>query len=220
MYINIPEFKINTDDYKHFISIGNKCLSRMVLDKYKLSNASYPFDWVPTQPHLIIKYLQDHTNYLPDKPFFTRNKDNVWFGHFDLSKINRKELEDKFNRRFNRFKDTLKNGEKILFLYTTEADIYNELGSLVHKDLNYINLKVLIKYLQSSYPKSNFDLLCIHTNDERPCENINNTTIYNYTVYVPIENLSLSMETHTNDVIQPYRKMVEESAKLIFYGIK
>jgi hypothetical protein len=190
------------------------------LDNLQISKESFPFDWIPTQPHLVIKYIQNKSISLPDTPCKDRNEDNVWFGHFDLNPESRQELEDKFVRRFQRFFDRLNSGDKILLFYTSEADVYNEMGSLINKGLNYINVKNLVKILQQQFPSSNFDVLYINTNDERPNERIGRTTIYNLTVYVDSKYISLNMETHVDYVIDPYRRLVELAFKILFFGKK
>jgi len=210
-------FRINTGYYQHMISIGNKCISRIALDSLGLSKSSFPFDWVPTQPGLILKYLMNNaSDFLPEKPSMDRNKDDVWFGHFDLRAVARKDLEDKFARRFERLKQCLSAGEKILFVYTTESDVYNEMKSRENKVENYNQIKNLVRYLHTTYPKAVFDVLCIHTNDEVPCEQIGNTQILNTTVYVAPEHLSMNMETHVHATVSPYRDLVTKVLKEIF----
>jgi len=83
---------------------------------------SYPFDYIPTTPSLILKYLQNQDDFYPKKNVI-RTNDCVWFGHFD---INNKYIEtiDTFKRRFERLFSLLQNKKKILFVYTSEADVY------------------------------------------------------------------------------------------------
>lgn len=211
-----PTFHIDPTTYTHIISIGNKCISRMALDELKLSKWSFPFDFIPTSPELILKYLQDFTDFLPEHPGKDRNKDAVWFGHFDLSPQGRSDLLDKFKRRFDRFRTVFSTGGRVLLLYTSEADVYNEMMSRVNQGINYIFIKELVRYLQRTFPTSNFDVLCIHTNDERPHEQVGKTMIYNATIYVAPQHLSLNMETHVSSTIDPYRKTTTHLLRLIF----
>lgn len=216
MNFQVPTFNLDPNTYAHIISIGNKCISRMALDELKLSKWSFPFDFIPTSPELILKYLQDSSDFLPEHPGQDRNKDAVWFGHFDLSPQGRSDLYNKFQRRFERFKTAFRSGERILLLYTSEADVYNEMMSRVNQGINYIYIKKLIRYLQQTFPSANFDVLCIHTNDERPHEQVEKTMIYNATIYVAPQHLSLNMETHVSSTIDPYRKTVTYLLQMIF----
>jgi hypothetical protein len=211
-----PSFQLNPEEYSYIISIGNKCLSRMALNDLGLAKASFPFDYIPISPFLILKYMQDQSGFLPELPYQDRNADGVWFGHFDLTPEGRPELEAKFKRRFERLKEVLASGQKVLFLYTSESDTYNEMGSRLSKGENYICIKQLVSYIHYTYPASNFDVLCIHTNDERPNEIVNGSNIYNLTVYVSGQHLSANMETHVHQTIAPYRLMVTKLLKAVF----
>lgn len=216
MNFYLPTVHIDPALYSHFISLGSKCLSRMALNDLGLAKASFPFDYVPISPYLILKYLQDESGFLPEQLGQDRNADGVWFGHFDITPEGRADLEETFRRRFARLREVLTSGEKILFMYTTESDIYNEFYSRLNKGENFIFLKQLMKYIQETFPTSNFDVLCVHTNDERPNEIVNGSNIYNFTVYVSNEHLSTNMETHVHTTVAPYRLLVTKFLKAIF----
>jgi hypothetical protein len=56
--VNSPEImSLSTIDYTKYdciISIGNKCPTAMILRKLNIYNESYPFDYIPTTPQLIL----------------------------------------------------------------------------------------------------------------------------------------------------------------------
>ena len=198
---------INRESYPHIISIGNKCVSSIMLRQLKMYKESYPFDYVPTQPHLITKYLKDNfQSFLPDEKNI-RNADNVWFGHFPFAQQYAQTV-DTFQRRIKRLYSVLQSTEKILFVYTTEADVYNEMNSRYNN--NYNDLIILRDYIKSNYNTS-FDILAIHTN--KTFNDIDN--IINFTINVDDRHLSENMETHIPTTFGPYRSVVREAFKKI-----
>jgi hypothetical protein len=197
------------------ISIGNKCITRMALDELKLTTKSFPFDYIPTSPVLVLKYLQSRKDFFPP-PGVVSNNDGVWFGHFDMSVHMRAQLEETFNRRFERLFNVFNSGEKFLLIYTTEADVYNELNNHINKCLNYIAIRDMAIYIKQNYPNAKFDIVAIHTNDIRMPEKIGDVNIYNYTIMVPPVHLSLNGETHAGETVTLYRAQVVQAYKRIF----
>ena len=122
-YLQPTQF-VDFNEYEYIVSFGNKCPTAMILKELNIYSVSFPFDYIPTTPELILKYLQSQDEFYPTKNV-VRTKDDVWFGHFDINdKYN--ETIEKFKRRFARLFDILQNKKKILFVYTSEADIYND----------------------------------------------------------------------------------------------
>ena len=201
-----PNKTINLKEYDHIISIGNKCASAMMLRDIKVYKDSYPFDFVPTQPHLILKYIKSFEEFLPDRKNI-RNKDDVWFGHFKFADKYDETVET-FERRIQRLYDRLNSTNKILFVYTTEADVYNEMNSAYND--NYSALKKLRDYLLYTYPAS-FDILAVHTNKAFEDE----PSIINFTLNVADKHISKNMETHVASTFNPYRKTLRELLKQI-----
>ncbi len=80
-----PSVIINRKDYDCVVSIGNKCPTAMTLRDLHLYGESFPFDYIPTKPALILKYLRDQSEFFPRRGH-VRNGDGVWFGHFDTTR--------------------------------------------------------------------------------------------------------------------------------------
>jgi len=206
-YIKPSEF-VNSNDYDYIVSIGNKCPTAMILNDLKLYKESFPFDYIPTTPKLILKYMQDTTEFFPEKNVI-RTKDDVWFGHFNLGDRYEETIET-FQRRFARLFDVLSNKKRILFVYTSEADVYNEMGNRYSDNFN--ELCNIANYIEKKYNYDNFTILAIHTN-----KSYNNTkNIINYTINVPNEFLSDNMSTHTASTTTPYRTTLGTLIKEIF----
>jgi len=93
-----PHTKINPSSYDEIISIGNKCPTAMILKELGVYKESYPFDYVPTTPKLILKYLQDPTEFYPFKNT-VKTEDGLWFGHYDISEKYGQTIKT-FKRRF------------------------------------------------------------------------------------------------------------------------
>jgi len=198
--------KINIKEYTHIVSLGNKCPTTEILRELGLYKKSYPFDYIPTTPKLILKYLKDQTEFFPEKNVI-RTKDNVWFGHFDID-AGYETTIDTFIRRFRRLFEILSSG-KILFVYTSESDIYNEMGNR-YSD-NYKNLCELKDYLIEEY-NAQFTIVAIHTNKEyTDCEHI-----VNYTIKVPDIYMSDDMSTHNYTTCQLYRDCLRNMMNTVF----
>lgn len=227
MNFNLPSFQVKLANYSDVISLGNTNTAKYLINQLGLSTNVYPFDDITTQPHLLIKYLHENASFYPsDNDTMTNtmtNDDKVSFSHVDLSTDEKRQaFEVDVTDRFDKLASILSSGSKTLFLYICEADLYNEHDSLVNKTINYINIKNLAVYLKQLYPKSSFDILCVHVNDERLHETLkvddNDTNIFNFTVYIENTYISLNQETKKPEVIEPFRKLVEAYLKCIFYG--
>lgn len=62
-----PTTHINIYDYDHVVSIGNKCRTATSLRSLNLYKQSFPFDYIPTTPSLVLKYLQNTNEFFPKK---------------------------------------------------------------------------------------------------------------------------------------------------------
>jgi hypothetical protein len=169
---------------------------------------SFPFDYIPTTPGLILKYLQNQNDFFPKKNI-VRTKDGVWFGHFDIN-LKYDTTIQTFKRRFERLFDILKNKKKILFVYTSEADVYNEMNNRYND--NYTELNKIVTYITNTYTYDNFKILSINTN-----KSFKDTKhIINYRINVPDIYMSDDMSTHTKVVTIPYRDILEKILREIF----
>lgn len=199
---------INPEDFAAIVSIGNKCPTTMVLSSIGLYNESFPFDWIPTIPELILKYMKDQTDFYPRR-YDILNVDGVWFGHFNVWDGYENTLKE-FNERFDRLFKLLKEKKPILFVYTSEADIYNEFGCR-YRD-NYKDLREFRDYISSSYGYTDFKILAIHTNKIFDIE----PNFIHYTINVDPKFLSDNGETHVAEVIYPYREILKSMLLKIF----
>jgi hypothetical protein len=203
-----PTQFLNYNDYEFIVSIGNKCPTAIYLRELNIYKQSFPFDYIPTTPYLILKYLQNQNDFYPEKNI-VRTSDNVWFGHFDINKKYNKTIET-FRRRFERLFNLLENKKKILFVYTSEADVYNEMNNRYND--NYNQLCKIVEYLIETYKYDNFKILCIHTN--KSFADTNN--IVNFTINVPDNYMSDDMSTHTGETTCQYRTSLKNLFKDIF----
>jgi len=180
----------------------------MILKKIGVYKESFPFDSIPSYPGIINKYLQDNTDFFPQRNI-VRNKDEVWFGHFNLNE----KYDDtitQFKRRFERLHLNINNKKRILFVYSSEADIYNEMGNR-YRD-NYTDICKIRDMLLNTYSYNNFTILAIHMNKTYT----QTDNIYNYTINVPDVYLSDKMETHTIPVTTEYSYILECLLRKIF----
>ena len=208
MNFQIPNNHIYALEYDAIVSIGNKCPTTMILKDLHIYRESYPFDFVPTTPKLILKYLKDTSEFFPCKNQI-RTDDEVWFGHYNLDE-NYTETIQTFKRRFARLFTALEEKKKILFVYTTEADVYNEMGNRYND--NYAELVNIRDYIKTKYEYDNFTILAIHTN--KVYENTEN--IINFTINVDAHFCSDNMESHVAQVWDPYRDLLKKILQMIF----
>lgn len=126
-----------------------------------------------------VKYLKNSDSFYPKKNN-VYNGDNVWFGHFNVTDCYENTIKT-FRRRFDRLYEALKK-KKILFVYTSGGDIFNELDNRSHD--NYNSLCKLAKFIETTYKNTNFKIAAIHINKKHS----DTKFINNYTVNVP-ENI-------------------------------
>lgn len=237
-YYKKPKIQIDVDNYDIIISIGNRCLTDLVINKRlrrefgSKRGIGFPFGSIPIQPHHILKYVKeiDEGKSLPtgflemDEASGIRfggdyvgrtNKDEVWFGHYmgygHAPNIPHDDLVESFTRKFKRLQDTMKGKKKVCFLYTSESDVFNYQNSRYND--NYTDLIQLRDYIKKTYPDFKFDMVLIHTNKEYE----NEENIFNYTIGV-------HEKFWTDDCIsgnrrrftRPYRWFVTQYIKEIF----
>lgn len=203
-----PTKFLNINDYEYIVSIGNKCPTAMILKKLNVYKESFPFDFIPICPFLINKYLKSQEEFYPKKNL-VRNDDGVWFGHFDIDK-NYTETIETFKRRFERLFNILQNKKKILFVYSSEADIYNEGNNRYNN--NYEEIQKMVDYIINTFNYNDFKILCIHTNKSF----MDTNNISNYTINVPFEFLSDDGSTHDEKTTTTYRSVLYNLCKEIF----
>jgi hypothetical protein len=199
---------VNYNEYEYIVSIGNKSPTAMILKKLNIYKESFPFDYIPTTPDLILKYMQNQDEFYPKKNEL-RTADGVSFSHFNIDSEYTETIEG-LKESFQRLFDILQNKKKILFVYTAEADIYNEMNNR-YSD-NYNQLSKLVEYIIETYKYDTFKLVCIHTN--KSFADTNN--IVNYTINVPYNFFSDDMSTNTESTNSQYRTTLEYLFKEVF----
>jgi len=201
---------VNAIDYDAIISIGNKCPTAMILRELGIYRESFPFDYVPTTPELILKFLKDPVEFYPGKGQIV-TADGLWFGHFDLHSGYDVTMET-FKRRFDRLFNLLELKKRILFVYTSEADIYNEMGNRYRN--NYMDLIRFRDYISEKYQISDFLILAIHTNKVYE----NEANMVNYTIHIDQKYMSDNKETNCPEVWDLYRNLLRTLFSKIFLG--
>tara|TARA_B100001094_G_scaffold325262_1_gene379297 strand:+ start:5541 stop:6224 length:684 start_codon:yes stop_codon:yes gene_type:complete len=200
---------VNADIFDCVISLGSKCGTATLLNELGLRKKSFPFDFIPTSPDLILKYLIDDSEMYPSKNEHNRsereflvNADGVWFGHFNLSD-GYTETISKFKQRRCDLIDYFHSKKSILFVYAAESDIYNEMNN--SNKPNHENIQHLVKYIKSLNTNLFFHIIAIHVNKQFP----DSECISNYTIIVPEKYISKNMETHVPDVCYKFRDTVK-----------
>ena len=199
---------IRSKEYDHIVSIGNKCPTTMILRDLNIYKEAFPFDYIPTTPRLILKYLQDPTEFYPKKNI-VRTNDKVWFGHFNINDKYDETIQN-FQRRFSRLFDALNKKQKILFVYTSEADVYNEMNNRYND--NYSELQKIVSYIIDTYKYDDFTIISINTN--KTLDDTKN--IINYRINVPDKYMSDDMSTHISSVYSQYRLVLKSIMSEIF----
>lgn len=204
--------------FDHFISLGNRCISAMALANLGLRKEAFPFDYIDCQPEWTLGYLKDPESFLPktrdemtldvEHKDFYRNKQTVGFAHFNLTD-QFDEHREMFMRRFKRFHERI-SSERVLLVYTSEADVYNGQNSFYNDNYTWI-LKIQ-KYIDETYPDNKVEFLCIHTNKDYQ----SSQRIHNYTINVEERFMSKNEETHIAQVWEPYRSCIYNMLKTIF----
>jgi hypothetical protein len=201
--------RINPKDYDEIISLGNRCATTMMLRELGVYKQSYPFDFVPTTPGLILRWLKDSSSFYPERNV-VRTKDGVWFGHFNVAN-GYDETILVFKRRFDRLLDALRSKKRILFVYSSEADVFNEMGNRYNR--NYDTLLKIRKYIIDEYGYSNFTILALHVNKNYSSF----SNIVNLTINVHPSLFSDNMETHRDDVTHEYNRELKKALAEVFY---
>lgn len=207
--------RLDPSKYKYFISLGNRCITTMGLQSIGLKGEAFPFDYVNSQPSWILEYLKHPDSFIPERSLMVndngllRNSKGVGFLHHDMG-AGFETTRQTFKRRFDRLFEVFKSGEKILLVYTSEADVYNEMNSRYND--NYGELQKIVKYLEETYSGIDVEILAIHTN--RTYEST--PQFHNYTISVDDQFMSDNLETHIPEVYDLYRSKITEFLKEIF----
>jgi len=125
----------------YIIPLGSQCFTAFFFKNNNLKKTSYPFDWIFTNPTIIMDILNDNFNIFLDKKYYVikdeninQNKHSLYLP--DLMMFNhRNPYKDEdysyYTRCVNRFNNTLHKKEKKLFILTSlRNEISNELENI------------------------------------------------------------------------------------------
>ena len=125
----------------YIIPLGSQCFSAFFLKTNNLKKTSYPFDWIFSNPTVIINILDDNFKIFLDKNYYVikdenlnQNKHSIYLP--ELMMFNHKNpYKDEdylyYTRCVNRFNNILQKKEKKLFLLTSlRNEISNELENI------------------------------------------------------------------------------------------
>lgn len=163
----------NNKKFDLILSIGQDCACAVYLNKFKLRNSSYPFDWLTksnfdTRINLILNGFKDFCN----KEDFVKlenirgeiadyknieyenKKTNFYFYHdFDINLEFDKAYEivkERYERRINRFYNNINKSKDILFVFWGRSDV-----------INNEQLKEYYKKLNNKFQNQNIYLLIL-----------------------------------------------------------
>ena len=203
MYHDESKIHIQTQEYDSIVSIGNKCSTVMMLRQLQIYKKSFPFDIIPTSPSQVLKYLKKQDDFYPAKNEI-RNKDGVWFGHFNVTD-QYEETITTLKRRFDRLLEALTDKtQKVLLVYSSQAHIWNE-QSVDAMD-EYDQLLEIMNYIRTDLQNDQCTLLAIHTNRSYP----NEKDVINCTIHVPVER-------YDNFPVETYREVLKSALTYIFH---
>ena len=179
-------------------SLGPRCHTAGFLKRNNLKKASYPFDWIFSEPEMILHCLQDDFNIFLNKEYFTikdkksklqqhsfysTNDEDKLFNHHNPL---RKKDYNYFVRCITRFKDLLVKKEVKLFIFTF---------------LNYVQIDKEFKKKILEFNKhlgtftNNYGILCIIQYTSNNIENIHK---HKFTIHDNVHFLEITTKTKSN----------------------
>ena len=175
-----------------YISIGSECSPALTLKTLGLRDAAYPFDWVESNPMLILDILK---NGWEKALTFNSSQKSAGFGlSVSRPELNRHvnafgqtfihhvnwssdELQSKLDRQFRRFFDVLNGDRSVLFVKTAWKYVVDE-KERSRRHEHYNALYWVSLHLQTHYPNLNFHILNMeHANEEIDTELITNLDV-------------------------------------------
>jgi hypothetical protein len=165
LFIPIEKYtKKNSDNFKtniqYVIPLGTQCFSSYFLKKYNLKYTSYPFDWIFSNPYIILDMLNDNFEKFLNKDYYIsknendeKNKHMIYLPEMYMFN-HRNPIKDDdylyYLRSIYRFYKVLEKKEKKLFIMTL---LCNEIKYEID---NIISLKKKFDLITT-----NFDFICI-----------------------------------------------------------
>jgi hypothetical protein len=155
-------------EINYFCSLGFLCHSSYLLKRNNFKKCSYPFDWIYSQPNMIIDCIEDGFSKFLNKSYYTSNTEThgghslygeLMFAHHNPSK-NEKDYEY-FVRCVSRFKSLLTYSQPKLFsifyvnLSSINADVRNQVIEFNNKLKNYTTNYTLLVIFNISNEQTN-----------------------------------------------------------------
>ena len=175
---------------KYTCSLGPHCHSSYLLKCNNLKKASYPFDWIFTNDHIIKQIIDDNFQIFLDKEYYI-NINNSKCGHkmyhdtmfWHHNPLVNKEHHNYFIRCVDRFRNMILSEEEKLFIYLVK-DI-NEINELTFQNSMILLNETLKKHT------TNFKLLAIVIYPNKEKNKYNFTSINNID-FLKVDTLSES----------------------------
>jgi len=195
MKLLTSDIKIPQLCYDEYISIGDRCTTAASLSKLNVKKHAYPFDWIITNPVLILNFIKNKFKdfySIENMDGYINQKTNISFIHF--SSHTHIENYETFNILIKWLYEIFESTQTILFIYTTESQLFSQ-ESRNNEQQYYQGLKDLINYFKEKYVNFKFHILAIHTNvmHENNIKELTNLTIECDTEFMNY-NMELSPE--------------------------
>ena len=159
----------------HVCSLGAHCISSQLCKETKLKTESYPFDWIFSEPNLVIQIMKDNFSLFLNKQYYkpisSTKCTHALYGTSLFNHHNPKDNNEHYNyfiRCVNRFQKLIKLETSKLFIVTfinirnTDEDIENCKKQVV----------TLKEYLDTEISNYHLFVMCIV-----PCQSTYSTNI-------------------------------------------
>ena len=227
---------MNHYNSNEIISMGSNCAPGIALRELGLKGKTYPFDWIISNPSIILDVLQNgYEKYLTfeHKNFKEEDRDPIiedffrclfqnsiqnfqhqrctlnCYGQYFTHYISQRKLLiiDKFQRYFERFFNAIQENKRLLFIKSSEEYIYHK-KSRDNSEKYYQDLVKVSECIHELNPDLEFKILNIEINNSYE----NTEYIHNENLEFPLD-LSDNCEFHDGEHYGFYRNAVREIIK-------
>jgi hypothetical protein len=195
---------------KYIISLGDKCHTASFLKRNNLKKASYPFDWIFSNPYSIMHCLDTNFKLFLDKSYYTINNLDLkiqthsfyypdgltMFNHHNPLNLNDYKY---FERCIQRFNDILKSDENKLFIIMFVNNKYEV--------SDYINDILLLNNKLKEYTLNHKLLFILHKcvgYQHHEWKEIDEIDVLE--LYTCVPSVGTEFGFNINDVIFPFEK--------------
>lgn len=180
---------MNIEDI-NIISLGSFCQVAGSLSRIDRREIAYPFDYIRSNPKMIIDCISNNFSKFLDKKGYIKNNDNDSIGIKEYGSdvfVHHNILDDdvyeSFVRRSERFMEKLESNEKKIFisLFQPWDDTTSAMINCKHPDL--INDCIDLNELLQKYPNCEYHVIINNFDDNRRIENVydkDGLKIYNF----------------------------------------